>query len=124
MNSAKYDLTIVKYLVELALGGADTVDFTARSRSVAKVIEALNCDDLIAIETILSGILKLSPNNFCRQHYQWGDVYDIYGLENYYSKNWFIKFLINDAGVLEEVSFHPCEENLALASGKVIVKSV
>lgn len=103
--------------------GAETVDFTAYSRSLEKVIEVVNCDEQIAIELILNGVLALTAEDFSIRHYQWGEVYDVYGLENYHAKNWYIKFLINEEGILEQLSFHLCEYDLKLASGRVISKS-
>jgi len=48
---------------------------------------------------------------------------DEYGLESYLEHNWYIKFMLED-GELEQISFHPCENNMRLENGRVITASI
>jgi len=74
---------------------------------------------------ILKGLQTLNDLDFSSSFLQWGMVLDIYG-KQIDGFNWYIKFGIEqdeaDQDRLSEVSFHPIEDDLKLASGKTLLK--
>lgn len=124
---SKYDLTEVQKLVENRLRGGDGVDFVGRSNSIDYVIHVMICDERDAEEYILKGLLRLTNSDFRNQTYQWGEVMDEYGLQNYLGHNWYIKFYVEDTNgqrVVNDVSFHPTEDTLKLQDGRVLSRSI
>jgi len=124
---AKFSLADVFRIIDS--GDLNKIWFSAPSRSVNEVIKAYagsptpktNVD---AISFILSGIKTLTDKDFVQSLPQWSDpkcIADIYGLI-YDGKPWYVKFLIGDDGVLEEISFNPPIKELVTVSGKKIPK--
>jgi len=124
--SPKFDLQTVKRLVEDYIKGNDTVWFSAPSASIDYVVKVLVCEAQEAESVILNGFLQLKDEDFHKRALivKWGNIpADEYGLENYLGHNWYIKFLVeDDAGVkvLNEVSFHPTEQEMTLTDGRVL----
>ena len=124
--SPKFDLEEVKQLVEAYLRGENGVWFSARSASIDYVVKVLLCDVGEAESVIVKGLLRLQPDDFHKRVLivKWDNVVaDEYGLENYLGHNWYIKFLVEDDGgekVLNEVSFHPTEDEMRLADGRTL----
>jgi len=102
---------------------------SAKSRSVDAVIWAFRGSSnpksvSEAVKFILDGIKALDDGAFVQSAVQWGDpkcIADIYGLI-FEGKPWFVKFLIDENGILEEISFHPPEKDLKTVSGRKIQK--
>lgn len=99
--------------------------FSAVSRSIDQVIKAYGKEESQetieeAEQFILDGITKLTEKNFYKRVIQWDDlscIADVYGmiLDN---RPWFIKFRIDlDEDLLEEISFHPPEEEFTTVGG-------
>ena len=127
MNSPKYDLSKIKFLVEKFLDGSkNLIIFSAPSKSTRCVIEIFLCNSDEAEHTIAKGILQLEDNDFSHRLYQWDTTMDVYGLENYKEANWYIKFnLIEDGDeiALENISFHPNDRPLLLIDGRTLKPS-
>lgn len=121
MERAAYSLVEVFRLI-----GERKVIFSAPSRSIRRVIDVYRGSDAPKTETdardfILEGLKTLTERNFCGSQVQWGDlVVDKYGLI-YDGKPWFVKFAITD-GELEEISFHPPEQELRTHGGLLVPK--
>jgi hypothetical protein len=122
MQRAKYDLEFVRSLVcSYQEGNQDALWFSAKSRSIDRVREYFACEYAEAERIVLEGILKLEPEDFARQALQWEVVTDIYGLANYLGENWYVKFAVEtEPACLEEISFHPLEEDLRLKDGRIL----
>ena len=124
--SSKYALGEIKPLVEARLKGDETIWFSARSASIDYVIKVLVVTELEAESIILNGILKLGDNDFHRRvlMVNWAnEIADEYGLEGYHGHNWYIKLLVEDEAngrVVNEISFHPTEDEMRLANGRVL----
>ena len=124
--SSKYALGEIKQLVEARLKGDETIWFSARSASIDYVIKVLVVTELEAESIILNGILKLGDNDFHRRvlMVNWAnEIADEYGLEGYHGHNWYIKLLVEDEAngrVVNEISFHPTEDEMRLANGRVL----
>lgn len=105
------------------------VKFTAPHRSVNIVVlvyEAVGNmkSEKEAEEFIIEGMRHLSERHFCKSIVQWSDpacLADVYGLI-YDKLPWYVKFRLNEEGVLEEISFHPPERNLRTVGGLMIPK--
>ena len=123
MQSPKFDLADVKFLVQEWLGGKHSGWFSATSCSVDYVIHIFECTQAVAESIIFEGILKLETGDFSRRISIWDSVADEYGLESYLGHNWYIKFLVEE-GILEQISFHPCEKHMMLANGRTIEPSI
>ncbi|MCX6109013.1 MAG: hypothetical protein NTZ90_05340 [Proteobacteria bacterium] len=124
--SSKYALNEIKQLVEARLKGDETIWFSARSASIDYVIKVLVVTELEAESIILNGILKLDDNDFHRRvlMVNWAnEIADEYGLEGYHGHNWYIKLLVEDEAngrVVNEISFHPTEDEMRLANGRML----
>jgi hypothetical protein len=124
--SSKYALNEIKQLVEARLKGDETVWFSAQSASIDYVIKVLVVTELEAESIILKGILKLDDSDFHRRvlMVNWAnEIADEYGLEGYQGHNWYIKLLVEDDAngrVVNEISFHPTEDEMRLANGRVL----
>jgi len=124
---AKFSLAEVFRIIDSC--DLNRIWFSAPSRSVNEVIKAYagsttpkNYED--AVKFILGGIKTLDDGAFVERVVQWGDpkcIADVYGLI-YDGKPWYVKFRIEDDGVLDEISFHPPEKELKTISGKIISK--
>ncbi len=123
MQSPKFDLAEVKLLVQECLKGKYCGWFSATSCSVDYVIHIFECTHAFAESIIFDGILKLETGDFCRRVSMWDSVADEYGLESYLGHNWYIKFLVED-GMIEQISFYPCEKDMMLANGRTIHASI
>lgn len=123
--TGKYDLRIVKQKILAWRNGAiDSGWFSAPKCSVEYVVFILQCDFQEAQNIIFDGILKLDNTDFAKSVVVWGDVADEYGLENYLGHNWYVKFLIDSDGVLDDISFHPCERDMNLADGRTLISTI
>ncbi len=121
----RYDLAEIKKIVQQWLDGAkESIVFNAPSRSIKCVIEVVKCDIGKAEEIIADGLMQLKKEDYSSSFFQWGDAFDIYGLENYLECNWYVKFCIfsGDDGEpkIESVSFHPIEKELTLSDGRTL----
>lgn len=119
----KFDLKDVKRLAQDYLDGKmQTINFTAPRRSTESVVAVLFCTPILANQKIATGLLKVKETDFYGRKWQWGDVFDEYGLEDYEGHNWYIKFSIvtNDGEYIEEVSFHPLEKEMTLLDGRTL----
>ena len=79
------------------------------------------CDETEAQLIVLTGVLNLSEKDFAERVSQWGEVYDVYGIEKFKGHNWYVKFCLyveDTMERIEEVSFHPVERELVLADGR------
>lgn len=114
----KYDLDSVKLIVQSWRDGLNVGWFSAPSCSIDYIIYAFGTDNESAMKIVLDGLLALKPRLFSHRVVQWGDVADVYGLPNYLGHNWYVKFMIDDDGGLEQISFHPCEKDLRLENGE------
>lgn len=123
MQGSKFDLDKVKQLVRDCMEGKDCVWFSAPSCSVDYLIHIFECTQVEAGSIILNGLLKLETRDFSRRVSMWSRIADQYGLESYLGHNWYIKFMLED-GELEQISFHPCENNMLLENGRVITASI
>lgn len=124
MQTPKFDLDNVKKCIVDWRDGKESGWFSATSCSTDYVIHIFECNQLEAENIIFAGILKLEESNFSQRVSLWGEVADEYGLESYLGHNWYIKFMIGNEGDLEEISFHPCEKDMTLASGKNLTTSI
>ena len=124
MQSPKFDLKDVKRRIVDWKDRKEAGWFSAPSCSTDYVIHIFECYQLEAENIIFDGIIKLEESNFCQRVSLWGDVADEYGLESYLGYNWYIKFMIGNDDDLEEISFHPCEKDMTLASGKNLTTSI
>lgn len=129
MQKPHYSLEAVFALIDSYMidGNENNVWFSAESRSIEAVIAAYRgtekCKDRVsAIDFILMGIKQLTDQWFWASHLQWGVVVDKYGLI-YDEKPWFIKFAIED-NLLNEISFHPTEEEVKTVGGFIVPKAV
>lgn len=119
MQKAAYKLEEVFGLIN-----EGKVVFSSPSRSIRRVIAVyrdteIPKDEGAARRFIYDGIKALTEKNFCGTHLQWDRVVvDKYGLV-FDGKPWFIKFAIIE-GELEEISFHPPEQELKTMGGIVI----
>ncbi len=101
--------------------------FSAPSRSLAEVIrvfEKLGApkSEAEATHFILQGIKLLQETDFVQSVLQWNDpkcIADVYG-KVIEGQPWFIKFRIDEDGVLEEISFHPPNKSMTTVNGTVI----
>ncbi len=123
MQTPNFNLDEVKLLVDEWRKGKPRGWFSAISCSIDYVIYIFECTHAAAQSIIFDGILKLETENFSRRVLVWDSVTDEYGLESYLGFNWYIKFLVDD-GVLEQISFHPCEKDMTLANGRTIKASI
>jgi hypothetical protein len=123
VQSPKFDLEEVKQLAREWMGGKHCGWFSAATCSVDYVIHVFECTQVEAEAIILDGILKLESGDFSRRIAMWGSVADEYGLESYLGYNWYIKFMVED-GELDQISFHPCEQDMSLANGRTITVSI
>lgn len=122
-QKAKFDINNVKALAQGYLNGKlGNINFTAPRRSTEQVVKALICSNEVANQTIARGLLLLSDKDFHTRVFQWNEVYDVYGLENYEGHNWYVKFGVVDDGIqyIEEVSFHPLEKEMVFIGGRKI----
>lgn len=122
-SGPKFALTEVKRLAQEYLSGkTQAINFTAPRRSTESVVTVLLCTPNLANQKIATGLLDLKETDFFSRKWQWGDVFDEYGLEGYEGHNWYIKFcVVNDDGeYIEEVSFHPLEQVMALPDGRTL----
>jgi hypothetical protein len=123
----KYDLEKVKNICEQCLESTDTerfINFIAPSRSLQCVVEVVGCKPSEASAICIKGILQLNSNDFSHHVLQWGDVSDVYGLQNYLNNDWYIKFTLyqeDDRFKLEEISFHRPEHDLKLVDGRILL---
>lgn len=124
MQTPKFDLEEVKRCIVGWRDGKELGWFSATPCSTDYVIHIFECDQLEAENIIFDGILKLEESNFSQRVSLWGDIADEYGLGNYLGHNWYVKFMLGSDGDLEEISFHPCERDMALASGKNLTASI
>jgi len=121
MQRAAYSLSEVFRLID-----EKKVVFTAPSRSIRQVTAvyrntASPKDEIEAREFICEGIKTLTEKHFCGSQMQWGNlVVDKYGVI-FDGKPWFVKFAIVE-GELEEISFHPPEQELKTLGGLLIPK--
>ncbi len=128
MSGPKFDLTEVKALAHdyleagKALDGQATIRFTAPRRSTEAVVAVFQCSPNSANRKIAMGLLGLEEKDFLRRTWQWNDVFDEYGLENFEGHNWYIKYCVvkEDSKYIEEVSFHPLEKEMVLPDGRVL----
>jgi len=127
--SPKFELQDVKRLVhEFIAGDHDKVFFSLPRRSTSSVIQVFGSAEFSqqhAEQLILRGILKLEVTDFHKRIWmdKWQEIMDEYGLEHYEGHNWYLKFCISDDGdgrFLNEVSFHPLEEDMRLPDGRVL----
>lgn len=103
--------------------------FTAESRSVLPVQQTYERlgkpkDGVEAQWFILDGIKKLTERHFFRSSIQWDDptlIADIFGLI-YDGLPWYIKFMLTEECILEEISFHPPERKFKTVGGILIPK--
>ncbi len=105
------------------------VRFTVARRSVDTVM--LVYEKIARVKTvqeaedfILDGILRLTARNFQKSVIQWGDptcVADVYGLLHD-ELPWYVKFRLDEKGILEEISFHPPDRAFKTVGGMVIPK--
>ena len=119
----RYDLDEVKRIVREYIAGDHTlVKFSAPRRSVDVVVTALKCSAHQATQKIATGLLTLSEGDFSERVWQWNDVYDAYGLENYEGHNWYIKYCVvtEEGKYIEQVSFHPVQRELKLPDGRTL----
>lgn len=129
---ARYDLAKVKGLASAALSDPtkDTVYFSARSKSIDRVIEEFQLkgkpmDPLKAEVYILESILKLEQKDFVGTYSQWANDYaDWYGIFQD-GIPWYVKFLVDNDPVkqtefLEQISFHRSDRDMKLENGKTI----
>lgn len=101
--------------------------FSAPSRSLSEVIRIFEKlgnpkSETEAIDFILQGIKSLKADDFVQSVLQWNDpkcVADVYGAV-IAGQPWFIKFRIDEDGLLEEISFHPPNKSMTTVSGTVI----
>ena len=103
--------------------------FSARSRSifqVARIFEARGeplAED--EVETfILRGIKALTDAHFVQRVIQWDDpkcVADVYGII-FEGCPWYLKFLVDEEGLLEQISFHSPEKDLVTTGGIMVPK--
>lgn len=125
MQSPKYDLDMVKTTVSSWLkGNYESGWFSAPSCSIDYVIHIFNCTNSTAEKIVLEGLMKLETKNYYQRKSMWGDIVDEYGLSNYLGHNWYVKFMVGEDKVLEEISFHPCEKDMVLANGKVLFTTI
>jgi hypothetical protein len=126
-----FNLDDIKRLAEQAIEDPKkgTLVFPAPRKSIHSVINTmrgrgLNLNSVKAQTWICYRLLDLTPDHFYQSEAgQWGDlscVTDQYGIR-YEGIPWFIKFRI-EAGKLEEISCHPLERDMTLASGTVLKK--
>ena len=119
---AKYSLTEVTKAID-----EKRYWFSAPSRSLNEVIpifEKLGSpkSETEATDFILQGLKSLKTDDFVQSVLQWNNpkcVADVYGAV-IAEQPWFIKFRIDEDGLLEEISFHPPNKNMTTVSGKVI----
>lgn len=93
------------------------------TRSIHYTARVLKCTGTEAITHIISGLLKLKEVDFARTVMVFGEPKDEYGLEEYLEHNWYIKFSISEEDgeiFLDELSFHPNEQSLKLADGRIL----
>ncbi len=98
--------------------------FSAPSCSTDYVIHVFQCSEIEAVEIILEGISMLKLEDFQASVMVWDDVADEYGLCSYLGRNWYVKLRIDDDNVLNEISFHPCEKDMQLPSGRILTVSI
>ncbi|MNL55361.1 hypothetical protein D3C87_1787690 [compost metagenome] len=133
--SARFPLAKVKKLIEEDLDNPEKerVIFSAKSRSIDAVIrvhrglKGRRMTTEQAANFIKYRILELTDQNFQKSKIgQWGDstfVVDQYGMIHE-GVPYFIKFNIDEeSDQLNEISFHPMERDMVLASGDVIKAS-
>ena len=73
---------------------------------------------------ILRGIKALTDAHFVQRVIQWDDpkcVADVYGI-TFEGCPWYVKFLIDEEGILEQISFHPPEKDLMTVGGFKVPK--
>lgn len=73
---------------------------------------------------ILRGIKTLTDAHFIQRVLQWDDpkcVADVYGII-FEGCPWYVKFLIDEEGILEPISFHPPEKDLTTSGGIKVPK--
>ena len=121
MNQAKHSLVEVTDLINNG-----KVVFLAQSRSIDQVILMFpKMNRNAAEEYILNHIKKLAAQDFAERIMQWDIILDVYG-KLIDGLNWYIKFGIeqdeNAENSLSEVSFHPIQDDLKLADGKILKK--
>ena len=124
MQSPQFDLDMVKAAVKSWLADENPGWFSAPRSSVDYVIHVFACDNTSAERMILEGLLQLEKHHFSQRVSMWDGVADEYGLEDYLEHNWYINFMIEADGSLEEISFHPCEKDMTLANGKVLSRTI
>jgi len=122
ISKPKFSLTEVKRLAQEYLDGKRTIKFTAPRKSTEAVVAVLLCAANLANRKIATGLLALKEVDFHKRVWQWDDVFDEYGLENYEEYNWYVKFcIVNDEGeYIEEVSFHPLDKEMILPDGRTL----
>ena len=101
--------------------------FSAKSKSVWAVMKVFEnqaepMTEVDAERFILNGLLTLTPDDFVESVIQWGDssiVADVYGIV-IANRPWYVKFVIDGDGELEEISFHPPLRDLKTCSSRVV----
>lgn|GEM_PF-3206833 len=133
MLKAHFDLAEIQQMV------SDTLDkpargkiiYSAKSKSIDRVISAFKSrgrylNSKKAEAYICYRLLELSATHFYQTEAgQWGDpkfITDQYGMRHE-GIPWFIKFSKDDeTGKLDQISFHPLDRDMKLASGETLKK--
>lgn len=72
---------------------------------------------------MINCLLNLKPTHFVGRVSQWSGsvVADVYGAI-FDERPWYIKFVLGEDGVVEQISFHPPEHDMVTVSGLKIPK--